>query len=485
MVKNKSIIAFFLSLIIIFNSSILCFADGYPTFSLSDWNSLSGEDKRALVKSQVLNYVQMCTDVVAGNSGAIVDAVARQTAARYVLSGDTDTDVGEYIANGMSLNDDGTKITFSPDVVNLFRDAVKSYVDSQGYFYAYSTSFPSPSKFHSYNNYSFAKSKLVDNGYVSFLNSPSSNPVFLNVYTGIGILDYANIVLDKTIETTEGTAYRCFVYSSSWNKLSSSYIKYEYYDSGNLTYSDNYVNSAFSFTLFSSYGMNYSYRYLDNPNSSFNANTVFTSSPKRYRVFKTLADFKDYSVLQASYYAGKNFTTDHVTTPMTYSINSIVNAPTYEVVTNYINEYNGENQSFPSDGAIANYISGYAQNVGNSGGTNTGIDGNNNNTGVGNNNNVGSGGSSSNGSGSSGGDVFGFLGGIGSVFGSLIKGVGELITNLLTALTEVMTSLTTEVPDSVIGFMGSLMSWVPPDIWILVRLAMVLGLVMAVVKKFF
>lgn len=506
MKKYKMIFSIILSFLILFNSSLFCFAStivgpsGIGSFSLND-NIVGDKIVEILTKKAdnrnpgdfeyfnafLANALQTAGGVVIKDPNALVSALSRHEALREIYNGNTDTDLAEYFMNGMSLNDDGTEITFSPEVVNLLRDGVKSYVDSQGYFYAYSTSFPFPSRFHSYNNYSFVKSKVVDSGYATSLSSSFGNPAIIYVYTGIGILDYANIVLDKTIETPEGIVYRCNVYSSNWNKLSSSYIDYRYSDKGSLTYSDDKVLTNFSFVLSSSYGMNYPYTDLSEPNMNYTI-TVFTSSPKRYRVFKTLADFKDYSVLQASYYAGKNFSTDHVTTPMTYSVSSIVNAPTYEMVTNYINEYNAEHQSFPSDGAIANYISGYAQNVGNSGGTNTGIDGNNNNTGVGNNNNVGgSGGSSSNGSGGSGGvsDVFGFLGGIGSVFGSLIKGVGELITNLLSALTEVMTSLTTEVPDSVIGFMGSLMSWVPPDIWILVRLAMVLGLVMAVVKKFF
>lgn len=483
MVKNKSIIAFFLSLIIIFNSSIVCFADGYPVFSLSDWNSLSGKDKSALVKSQILNYVQMCTDVVAGNSGAIVDAVARQVAARYVLSGDTDTDVGEYIANGMSLNDDGTEIIFSPEVVNLMRDAVKTYVDSQGFTYAYSAPYPNSKMykgFQNINNYrelvatvnKYSKDHYVIRFYLN--ETYFAIPKNLNLHF-VGSLSNDGHSVYTKIYNDDATEFKKAVYFKISGSTGAEYRPVKIEECENFSFNNEfYLCSSSSPDSFLDVFGDYKQRYM------------LTPSSEMFKVYNTVDDLKKALLGMSPYYLGKNFTTDHVTSPVTYSLNSITNAPTYEIVTNYINEYNGENQSFPSDGAIANYISGYAQNVGNSGGTNTGIDGNNNNTGVGNNNNVGgSGGSSSNGSGSSGGDVFGFLGGIGSVFGSLIKGVGELITNLLTAITEVMTSLTTEVPDSVIGFMGSLMSWVPPDIWILVRLAMVLGLVMAVVKKFF
>lgn len=79
---------------------------------------------------------------------------------------------------------------------------------------------------------------------------------------------------------------------------------------------------------------------------------------------------------------------------------------------------------------------------------------------------------------------WGFLGGIGEAIGKLIQFIGGLIADIVSALTDVFTSVTELIPSTVISFFSSMMAWVPPEIWTIVKLAMVLGLVVALIKAF-
>lgn len=492
MQKMKIILTFVLCVFVLINNNLSVFASSGPIGStrpgLEDIFNPFGYKEDGWSKEDVREWhgyhfgkvVQSVTDVALGEPSAdVYNNISEWFMGASALS-EKYEDFDSFWMAKNGWDDEKQEFNFDPDLVNAIRDWTKFYMSNEdaksNYLIAYS--------------YGLVDSRIID--------------LYQNMENYKLLLNYVKQYSDEyifVISSSYDTLY-CFPrdsyivhhpsrYLPNSNEFNNPPPNYSATD-GVLLYSKDGVggrNNKYSYKcVTASKGSEFSPLKIEDVtdvaifSSSVNISGIVETLPRRspgssgivdytsqlYKVYKSGELLKEEMVYpkQPSYYVGSNYNIGHVNAPVTYSINDIASMPNYGTINNYYSDYYEKNGRAPSDSEISAYMDKLIAELRN-------------------NNNSGSGGSGSNGSGSSGGDIFGFLGGIGNVFGSLIKGVGELITNLLTALTEVMTSLTTEVPDSVIGFMGSLMSWVPPDIWILVRLAMVLGLVMAVVKKFF
>lgn len=197
-------------------------------------------------------------------------------------------------------------------------------------------------------------------------------------------------------------------------------------------------------------------------------NGIYTADGRSIRIYKTLEDFKNYSVGTRPYYITDAFnnydsTVDNSTT---ITQTEIDNSVTYGDVYNYITN-NYDNPDGLSEDELRAILAEYLSQI------------NNNNSGGGS-------GGSDNGSGSGGG-LGGFLDGLGSVGNAIMSILGKLMEILGSAIelvTGAITDLITIIPNSIGELLGALFP-VFPEEWIkAITLSLVLGVVVGIVRMF-
>lgn len=194
-----------------------------------------------------------------------------------------------------------------------------------------------------------------------------------------------------------------------------------------------------------------------------------TSSGQSLRMYKSLADLKQYSVGQRPYYITDKF--------QDYDINGdnscivtesdLSNGSVYGDVYNYIiNNY--DNPDGLTEDELRDILNDYfGQGSGGSG--------------------SGSGSGDSSGSGSSSGGLSGFLSGLGSLGDAILGILGKLIEYIgkaIDLITNGLTGIIDKIPKGVTDFMSAIFPFMPEEFFTALTLAMVLGVVCIVIKIF-
>ena len=340
---------------------------------------------------------------------------------------------------GWTFDDKGEPtITLSVNCLNAMQQAVDEWIDTQGYFYAYTYNISDfYGAFDTKEHYDRFVKQIKDYGYC--LGIPRDNLLFPDFTYPLS--DFALIAHHRTMIST-------IPYDLNWNLITRSQgINIE---SGTNSFQLDYIGV--------------SAKPNNNMYSAFNGTgLLFTDGCKRIKVYASLDSFKADSVGTQTYYITNDYSKGATyNTTKTIDNSTIQNTISYETVQNYNQQYYDEHNTTANYETINNYITNYYETI---------------------NNNGGSGGSGSGGgSDDSGGGIFDWLGSVGDILGSLIKGLGELVVGLLDGITTVITSFIDTLPTQVNNLFGTLFDWLPPEIRSLIVLSITLSLIWGIIK---
>ncbi len=339
----------------------------------------------------------------------------------------------QYLAQdlGWTFDDKGEPtITLSVNCKNAMKKAVDDWIDTQGYFYGYSLPIGDfVSKYNSKESYD----KIV-----SLLDS--------NEFVVIYVCADWHAILDANFGAfvsngSSSPVFGCSLYDKNWKQM-----EVKFYDN-NDSYRSYTYTAHISETSF-----------LDRYNDYY---YVVSKKSQRIKIYRNLDSFKAESVGAQTYYITNDYSKGATyNTTQTIDNSTLQNTISYETVQNFNQQYYDEHNTTANYETINNYITNYYETI---------------------NNNGGSGGSGG-GSDDSGGGIFDWLGSVGEILGSLIKGLGEIVVGLLDGIATVIISFIDNLPTQVNNLFGTLFDWLPPEIRSLIVLSITLSLIWGIIK---
>ena len=339
---------------------------------------------------------------------------------------------------GWTFDDKGEPtITLSVNCQNAMQKAVDKWIDTQGYFYAYTCNIQDYyDKFSKKSDYDNLINLIKSNTYVFYYNNA-------NVYTTLN--DYS-FVCREILQAYKDV--RLDAYDSNWGYHSAS--SFSYYKLSDSSVSSWNPSTSYYFNA----------RLTSDVANNIGDLYVFTNGPSKIKVYRNLNSLKADSVGAQTYYVTNDYSKGATyNTTKTIDNKTIQNTISYETVQNFNQQYYDEHNTTANYETINNYINNYYETI---------------------NNNGGSGGSG--GSGDSGGGIFDWLGSVGEILGSLIKALGEIVVGLLDGIASVITSFIDTLPTQVNNLFGTLFDWLPPEIRSLIVLSITLSLIWGIIK---
>lgn len=328
------------------------------------------------------------------------------------------------------------------DVMNFFDEAV----EQEGFFYAYSDDPLLPESFDSldeYNSYidNIKQYNIVGQNDMKYVSDSSYRK---NIYS---LPDDLNFILRKDYIGV------CSVYiiDTNWNTT---------FPTVTLNTGSQWtIKNTDSFTLKkdSELLLDRNYRIQ---NSSFITSLV----PEQFIVWRTLADFKNFTGGILPYYTSDkydpNYTPSGFTTVTTKQLeDSIVYGDIVDYITN-------------NSGVTHNDVYYYINNYGTTGGGGSGSGGSGNN---------------------SGGINLDFLGSLGKLLASIINGIGNMINELLTGIIDTVTKIVDNlgkllsgvvniIPESFTALINAVFSWLPEELRVLIVSSVTLMILVGIIK---
>ena len=340
---------------------------------------------------------------------------------------------------GWTFDDKGEPtITLSVNCQNAMQQAVDKWIDTQSYIYVdtfdikdFYSKFPTKDKYNTILNH------IKQYG---FCILPSSFDSYSSQFT------YSLDDIAFVKETVSSSFINSRIYDSNWKRIRG--IKcFDFSNSESFT--ADFIGLSPSPHFTGLYGQS---------GTAF----LFTDGIKRVKLYPSLDSFKADSVGTQTYYITNDYSKGATyNTTKTIDNNTIQNTISYETLQNFNQQYYDEHNTTANYETINNYITNYYETI---------------------NNNGGSGGGGSGGSGDSGGGIFDWLGSVGEILGSLIKGLGEIVVGLLDGISSVITSFIDTLPTQVNNLFGTLFDWLPPEIRSLIVLSITLSLIWGIIK---
>lgn len=404
---------------------------------------LSGYEK-------LLQYAGMLIDPVLGSSRATVQFVKDRLIALGLLnSGASDEDVQDFFDD--NLNQNGNNIGFSSNLYLYIDNEIQSIISESPYFYAYTcnvklrpTDFSSGDSYRAWNSFI---SSYQDQYYIFrvgnyFYLYPFNNDIAF-VY-GSPRSQYAYIYtydFNGWDQIVWGDMYKCFLYDSTnyeFNEVSSPHSGYA---AGGFVIND--YNSIDGSPISDT-----AYQWM----ISFGKNILI-------KVYRSVNDMKDANLGISSYYITDSYN-DFVNTSGSYNTTTTDNSVTYGDITNYINNYYGDNGSYPTPEQIKIQIE-IIQDSGSGGGTGGGTGG---------------------GSGGDGSSIWDFLSNLGEVLGGLIKNLGNMLTSLIDSIISIINDVIGKIPDVFSNLLGIVFGGLPEDLRAIIILGVTVMVIYGIIK---
>lgn len=413
---------------------------GSTSDSITSWTD---EQKADYFKTNFSRLIARAVGVIRGSDS--VDSVFNSFKNLYYTDTIQENMTWEqYLAQdlGWTFDDKGQPtITLSVNCKNAMQKAVDDWIDTQGYFYVYSCNILDYyDKFPTKTDYDNLMELIKSNTYVFYYNSD-------NAYTTLN--DDFSFVCGNVYENNNQVELRA--YDSDWN----------YHHPNSFTFYKLTDSSVSDFNPRTYYWFNA--RLTPDFTSSIGNIFLFTNGQKKIKVFRTLDLFKADSVGTQTYYITNDYSKGATyNSTQTIDNSTLQNTISYETVQNFNQQYYDEHNTTANYETINNYITNYYQTINNNGGS----------------------GDSGGGGGSddSGGGIFDWLGSVGDILGSLIKGLGEIVVGLLDGIATVITSFIDTLPTQVNNLFGTLFDWLPPEIRSLIVLSITLSLIWGIIK---
>lgn len=356
-------------------------------------------------------------------------------------------EVTKKCCENISFN--GYEITFNDTSSAILKRYVEFLENNCGYHYYYSYKLQdqlNSSKFNDGNLYNAVRLKLNELTPTGWcLYSYQNKKIFYMPYDD-------DLALLRTQNFTS-YCYATFYSYTSWQLTDKKYYVYTY-DSTNHVYNQSVSENV------NSVGAGVQ----KTQNNVFGDYGVFLSSTdyNQLLVFDNLTALKNYSQGNKPYYTSDKWNT-FMNNSGNYTVDSSnSNNVTYGDVTNYINNYYGNNGQYPSNPIINVYINN--PDPGGSGGGS------------------GGGGSGGGGSGGSSTGIFDFLSKIGEVLGNLIANLGNVLAELISGISEVISSVFEVVPNILTPLMHYVFGFLPDAIQSVIYLGIVCMLLLGVIQ---
>lgn len=441
---KKRFLSILLSIVFIFGSLS-------PSISVYASNNSSSTGSNYL-RNNFDKVVTWSTGVITGTRDLITNFFNYLGNHRNDLDIPEGTTTDDWLDDNILIDDNGG-ITISDSVINSMRDVVNNYITNDtGYRYVYSASaseflnaFSTQTQYHAYLD-------LLRNNYDKICCQ--FNYGTTEIYVFEKPVDFVYSSYDSSTGTYQITTY----FDWSINRQAYKYV-YDSNSSQYVLYSDSPINISNNI------------RAKSEPNvSTFPSNTIrlVALNTTQYIMYNSLNALRAGTEGVQEYYVTDSYNTNHIDNSMTTTLNDLSNTISYSNVSNYVNSYYIENQTYPSSQDTYNYINNY--NGDNGGGGN----GNGNNNGSGN------------------GFNFSFIGLIGDFIKGLLDGISSAIDGILNVLTTVVDLFLGQkdpitgnreggIP-SIIGeiigyFLPFLPEWVPTLIEFSIIIAISLGII--------
>lgn len=413
---------------------------GSTSDSITSWTD---EQKADYFKTNFTRLLARVVGVVRGSDSA--DSVFNSFKNLYYTSTIQENMTWEqWLAQdlGWTFDEKGEPtITLSVNCQNAMQKAVDNWIDTQGYFYAYTCNIRDYyDRFSTKSDYDKIIELIKTNTYVFYYNSG-------NAYTTL--TDNFSFVAGQMLPNYN--MVELIAYDSDWKLHDPN--SFTYYKLNDNTVSDFRPSTYYDFhaKLTPDFANNIGNIYL------------FTDGTKKIKVFRTLDSFKADSVGTQTYYITNDYSKGATyNTTKTIDNSTIQNTISYETLQNFNQQYYDEHNTTANYETINNYINNYYETINNNGGS--------------------GGGDSGGGSGDSGGGIFDWLGSVGEILGSLIKALGEIVVGLLDGIATVITSFIDTLPTQVNNLFGTLFDWLPPEIRSLIVLSITLSLIWGIIK---
>ncbi len=408
---------------------------GSTSDSITTWTD---EQKADYFKTNFSRLVARAVGVIRGSDS--VDSVFNSFKNLYYTDTIQENMTWEqYLAQdlGWTFDDKGEPtITLSVNCKNAMQKAVDDWIDTQGYFYSYTYDINDYyDKFTEKSHFDRMVDLCKNNGYVG-IQFWSFKPNQYSLFS-----DSTYFVRDPSF--TSSQLIQSYPYDNDWTLIKPS----TYRSDGSL-----YQESS-QIPLISKKDID-----VIPFEGSYN---IFTYGKKRIKVYMDLNDLKAESVGAQTYYITNDYSKGATyNSTQTIDNSTLQNTISYETVQNFNQQYYDEHNTTANYDIINNYITNYYETINNNGGSG------------------GGGGGSSD----SGGGIFDWLGSVGDILGSLIKGLGEIVVGLLDGIATVITSFIDTLPTQVNNLFGTLFDWLPPEIRSLLVLSITLSLIWGIIK---
>lgn len=398
----------------------------------------------------------------------------------------TDEEVQEFFDDNITVSPHSTShhnITYSPDMVVFVENEIQSIMSTAPYFYAYScnvklraTDFESGDKYRAWNNFitQYQNEYYIFKVANYFYLYPLTNDIAFvystprSQYAYVFGYDY-----NEWDQIKWSDMYKCFQYDDSSHSFTEVQSPHGNYAAGGFVIED--YNSIDASPV-----VDNSFQWI----VSFGKNIVI-------KVYRTINDMKESNLGVSPYYITDSYN-NFSNTSGSYNTTTADNSITYGDITNYINNYYGDNGIYPTPEDIKIYIDNNIHS-GDGGGssssgqgataTATATTGN-----VTINNNINVGWSSSSGNNISQNEIdqgtnsiFGFISSIAKYLADLIKNVGSALAELIGALTSIITNITGNIPNLFSGIIEIVFSGLPDEI----RAVILLGITLMVTYGIF
>lgn len=461
---KKVILCFCMSFFVFINSSVCVFAsdlndgvnDGFDRYmggtNIKGFNSWEITDKKSLFATNIGTFFAEIGMYFKGQSNqTLLDIFTEHLIETNRIENADSLD--SYIASHLTSNDEETELYMSADLTNSLHETAVQYIEEETGF-VYGVTF-TPEQL-----YSKIDHKSVYDALVGMCNNLASDEImcFSSCSGGTGTKYYGfftPLKIDGLVGSLSSFSRPFYEWEIQYFDLEKYYFSdgtfwetIENYDKENFVYFANCTTNPLNNT-------SYSRPYV-----------AVSKTPKTYRIFKSMDEYKAYSIGTRTYFTTDNFvnydsTVDNSTT---ITQTEIDNSVTYGDVYNYITN-NYENPDGLSEDELRAILAEYLSSINNSGGGS---------------------GDSDNGS-DSGGGLGGFLDGLGSIGNAIMAILGKLMEILGSAIeliTGSITDLITLIPNS-IGELLSALFPVFPEEWIkAITLSLVLGVIIGIVRIF-
>lgn len=412
--------------------------------------------------------------------------------------GDSNTPESEVIENGTeylvnNISNSGNSYTFNDNSRNLLTYIANAYMNESGYKYVYSHNILNSVSSFSDGVYFSALRRLISNqqsnNYCFLCDGsnyvwcvPKSSNICCVLY-GYDHIPYVGVYNQETWVQYSTTNYGTLYEYHQQDNTVDEFVLDERGTSvalGKLMVKDYDIESN---GMFDNYAIRNAYQWF-----------VSNGEVSVMKMYLSVADMKEGSQGVAPYYTTSNWS-NFVSNSGNYTIDSSnSNNITYGDVTNYVNNYYTENNDYPNDNQVQNYIDINISNDDNGGGSGGGSTNNGstviNNSPVFNNNNsfniniptLSSDSVSGNGGSGSSGGIFDWLGSIGKTLGNLIKGLGELISNLFEGIVETVTTVLQAIPNILTPLISYIFGGLPEELQAVLTLGITCVVMIAVIK---